>query len=1085
MKHPSYLPILICLLALLLVSQAEGTTYVFGEDGLITDLTYYSNIWTSDNTYIIAGDCNVPDDETLTIYDGVEILFDYDYDGDTGSPLWPTITVYGTMNCQGTENSYVWFTNHSGTVKGEFEGLLLDGSGVNEGSLEASYTVFEYGGQTTALLQLDKCSNLDLDNCYIRFSNLDGIATTDISSSIVLESCFIDSNDCKGIDAQHELELFDCQSIIVVNNGDDGIELQSLALIPREYGHYLIGAYIAENRSHGLELGPDAPGILIRNSQFYTNGDPTGIVWGNGIYIDCDGENYFCTIRNCVSAHNDYNGIEIINYDAEALDLDVPIRILNSALWDNSNGCGLLIRTLEECEREDITLFLTNNIFGLNNAYGVGVTDDVLVFNGGINAFKDNNIDSYNDNADFGFTERIIDRNNEPDRFELAYETYDGNKTPPYDFHICWHGPHHDDATLINSGDSDEGCGPDPDGSDTDIGIFGGQYADNFPDNNYTGTRDADYYIRVGYIAGSHTEFRDPVTLWRGIYRVWCQWSTGPNTVFTIEPGTIIEMRYPRIFRFCNVVSAIGTENDHIVFRGFENQEWDGIRIEGNLGSPKTDCQLHYIDVEDVTHSNYVGMYISNLNNGQDREHLELNNVTISGGSGYGLRITNSKVIMTDCRIIGNNGGCRISLVEGHDVKIHGCEFYENDEWGIKCFGSFSNPKIGYVDVGGDFNENRLTRICDNEYGLYCSNNADPILSGDDDDCGYILIRNNTEAQIYLSGGCIPLMLQGNNDIYSEGFQAKALINNSGSSIEAKINYWGTADPDEHEEAIFGGNNNVNYYPWNDDRTTWELDNNEAFWYAMNLYLSNDHNDVEQSIPLLKRIIEDERYGSNRIPCLNYLRDAYTYSGSELEELREYLIDYSSEVNNNILSRIADRQAVWCIVDQGCFREAIDLFGSQRREAQSREDSLWAALDETSVRFISGIDDEEADNIGVGEDYYSLLMDQLSDMLEEEQTRNPKSNSSWAYPVSIYLESPYPNPFNSKLRVSFISPIASNVNLQIFDLKGRLVEELFNGHAIKGKNEFVWNSSGFSSGIYWIHLNGAGNSQTVKVVQVR
>ncbi len=324
---------LVCIGGLVLAPSAvNGATYVFGEDGNIKNLTYYGSTWTSANTYIIAGDCHVNNDDELTIEDGVEVLFDYDYGGDYGSPMFPTIKIYGTIVCEGTENSQVWFKNYSGTNKGEFEGLLLDGTSTNEGELEASHTVFEYGGKSTALIQLDEDAVLDLDNCFIRLSDTDGIATIDESSSIDIHSCYIDSNDNDGIDAQNELELLQIENTVLFYNGGAGIHIESLR---NHDGMWLKGLYVRGNNLDGLVLGPQSRGILVRNCQFYCNG-PEVAGQGNGIRIDCDEGNFYCTIMNCVAAGNSENGIYI--EDMDPWEILSPIRILNSVLWDNGDN---------------------------------------------------------------------------------------------------------------------------------------------------------------------------------------------------------------------------------------------------------------------------------------------------------------------------------------------------------------------------------------------------------------------------------------------------------------------------------------------------------------------------------------------------------------------------------------------------------------------------------------------------------------------------------------------------------------------------------------------------------------------------
>jgi len=55
--------------------------------------------------------------------------------------------VYGTLDINGTSGSEVTLTNYSSTVSGEFEGLLVTGSGSYDGVLYADYATFEYGGK--------------------------------------------------------------------------------------------------------------------------------------------------------------------------------------------------------------------------------------------------------------------------------------------------------------------------------------------------------------------------------------------------------------------------------------------------------------------------------------------------------------------------------------------------------------------------------------------------------------------------------------------------------------------------------------------------------------------------------------------------------------------------------------------------------------------------------------------------------------------------------------------------------------------------------------------------------------------------
>lgn len=69
-------------------------------------------------------------------------------------------------------------------------------------------------------------------------------------------------------------------------------------------------------------------------------------------------------------------------------------------------------------------------------------------------------------------------------------------------------------------------------------------------------------------------------------------------------------------------------------------------------------------------------------------------------------------------------------------------------------------------------------------------------------------------------------------------------------------------------------------------------------------------------------------------------------------------------------------------------------------------------------------------------------------------------------PKEFALVQNYPNPFNPITTLGFELPKAMAVRLQVFDLNGRLVEELANANFNAGRYELKWNASRYSSGVY-------------------
>jgi hypothetical protein len=83
-----------------------------------------------------------------------------------------------------------------------------------------------------------------------------------------------------------------------------------------------------------------------------------------------------------------------------------------------------------------------------------------------------------------------------------------------------------------------------------------------------------------------------------------------------------------------------------------------------------------------------------------------------------------------------------------------------------------------------------------------------------------------------------------------------------------------------------------------------------------------------------------------------------------------------------------------------------------------------------------------------------------------------------------------PNPARTAASVRYALPAETDVRLDVFDLAGRKVATLADGHAGSGPNEAVWDLTGsdgvrVGSGIYFVRLEAGGESVTGKIVVVK
>lgn len=89
-------------------------------------------------------------------------------------------------------------------------------------------------------------------------------------------------------------------------------------------------------------------------------------------------------------------------------------------------------------------------------------------------------------------------------------------------------------------------------------------------------------------------------------------------------------------------------------------------------------------------------------------------------------------------------------------------------------------------------------------------------------------------------------------------------------------------------------------------------------------------------------------------------------------------------------------------------------------------------------------------------------------------------------PDHLELTGAFPNPFNPVTNLVYQLPEATQVNLSIYDLQGRLVSQLIHdAWQSAGTHEQIWLAHDFTSGIYLARLTAGNETQTQKLVLVK
>lgn len=88
-------------------------------------------------------------------------------------------------------------------------------------------------------------------------------------------------------------------------------------------------------------------------------------------------------------------------------------------------------------------------------------------------------------------------------------------------------------------------------------------------------------------------------------------------------------------------------------------------------------------------------------------------------------------------------------------------------------------------------------------------------------------------------------------------------------------------------------------------------------------------------------------------------------------------------------------------------------------------------------------------------------------------------------PSRYALEQNYPDPFNPTTTINVDVVKSGYARLEIFNSLGQRVATLFDGSIQAGIRHFVWNASGFASGVYFYRFTSAGFSAVHKMVLMK
>ncbi len=106
--------------------------------------------------------------------------------------------------------------------------------------------------------------------------------------------------------------------------------------------------------------------------------------------------------------------------------------------------------------------------------------------------------------------------------------------------------------------------------------------------------------------------------------------------------------------------------------------------------------------------------------------------------------------------------------------------------------------------------------------------------------------------------------------------------------------------------------------------------------------------------------------------------------------------------------------------------------------------------------------------------------------VEIEAWSTTLGNTNPEFPNEFIFKSPYPNPFNSSTILEFYLSEPSKIDMTIFDLNGRMVEEINTGFLSSGNHIYHWSPGNIANGVYLLQVESMGTIvKSEKVILIK
>ncbi len=461
---------------------------------------------------------------------------------------------------------------------------------------------------------------------------------------------------------------------------------------------------------------------------------------------------------------------------------------------------------------------------------------------------------------------------------------------------------------------------------------------------------------------------------------------------------------------------------------------------------------------------------------------LQLNNTIIETCTDDGIYVHQSSLTMDGCEA-SSNGSTGLTAINALNMEIYNSEFLyngHNSTFGAGISLITSSPSFHNTLVGSN-----------DGYGVYVANNSFPIFYDILNPMnGYNTLDNNENDEMtYVEGmafvsDCHNNFIDDDEGVLLSSYNAVPFIGEE----YAFGNYWGHQDG-PHAGQLFPVNHFA-YLPFDDafnappPQPPSIDDYNEFRNLFVRALRADSEGDTTNALGRFRQLFD--RAPRTGFASASAIRYANLLSRVIRNDDRQNIVNRTRNYLNVLLRqrqrqhrdnrslKIASRV---CLAAIGEWDALLSELNDVIRNSPTERDSLLATIEKNAYLLqrndgpLQSPDGIDVDALGENYQSFAEYLQDLNDhLISLDRDKGNYQNGQVAIPEKAFLAGNYPNPFNSHTNIKFGLSESTKIQVFIFDINGRKVDELANGVYAAGTYNFTWYPKELATGVYFLKL---------------